>query len=199
MFKRLFGVQLPVPKTQRTIFGAGVAIVRMPIYMMNKGKRLVLMLGKPPDGMVEKEWIGRKLMRKADLRIRKSSPIEMALKFAEVLREPSVVSKAQVARRFGVSRARVCQMLKLLQLDDSILDFIMATTDSENSDHFTERRLRPIAAVQDRNQQVRMFNELGRELYPNQQSNCPVVEKSGKFLRRNLKIEKRLVIVMDSF
>ncbi len=53
--------------------------------------------------------------------------MKMILKFAEALREPSVVSKAQVARRFGVSRARVCQVLKLLQLDERINVFFGIT------------------------------------------------------------------------
>ena len=55
---------------------------------------------------------------------RKPSPIEIALQYAEVLKDPSVTSKAEVARRFGVSRARVCQMLKLLELDERILEFL---------------------------------------------------------------------------
>ncbi len=164
----LFRSLLPVSKTQRTILGTGVAVVRMAIYLMNKGKRLVLVAGQPPEGMVEKERIGRKLMREAVPETRRSSPVELAIKYAEALREPSVVSKAQVARRFGVSRARVCQVLKLIQLDGSILDFLKAAAEDEGADHFTERILRPIAAVQDRNQQVRMFNELIRELYPDQ-------------------------------
>tara|TARA_Y100000031_G_scaffold65612_1_gene73457 strand:- start:249 stop:470 length:222 start_codon:yes stop_codon:yes gene_type:complete len=69
-----------------------------------------------------------------------------------------------VARRFGVSRARICQVLKLLQLDESILKFLKATAQDEGAGHFTERRLRPIAAVRDRNQQIRMFNELISQL-----------------------------------
>ena len=160
---------LPVPKTQRTIFGVGVALVKMAICLMNKGRRLVIVAGRASEGMVENGRFGRKLIREAAPKNRKISPIEIAMKFAEVLREPSVVSKAQVARRFGVSRTRVCQVLKLLQLEDSILEFLKAETDTGRTVFFTERRLRPIAAVQDRNRQRRMFNELIRELYPDQE------------------------------
>lgn len=123
MFKRLLS-KLPVPKTQRTIFGAGVAVVRMAICLMNKGIALVIEAEQPQEGMVVKECFGRKVMREAVPKIRKSSPIELALKYAEVLSKPSVVSKAQVARRFGVSRARVCQVLKLLELDEDILKYL---------------------------------------------------------------------------
>lgn len=128
----------------------------------------MLVAGRPPERMVLDEHNGRKLMREVAPETRKTPPIEMALKFAEVLREPSVVSKAQVARRFGVSRARVCQVLKLLELDVSIREFLKTKDDIAGADRFTERRLRPIALVQDRNQQIRMFNELVRELYPDQ-------------------------------
>lgn len=142
--------------------------MRMPVYLMNKGKRLVIQTGLQPYGMVTDQRITRKLMRESAPKTRKSSPIEIALKFAEVLREPSVVSKAQVARRFGVNRTRVCQVLKLIQLDESILKFLKSIANTEETNYFTERRLRPIAAVVDRNQQVRMFNELVRKLYPDQ-------------------------------
>ena len=126
---------------------------------------MVLVAGQPPEGMVGKERIGRKLMVEGPSPSRRPSPIELALKYAEVLQEPSVVSKAQVAHRFGVSRARVCQVLKILELDDSILEFIKAEANTKGTNYFTERKLRPIAAIQDRNQQVRMFNKLVREMY----------------------------------
>ena len=144
--------------------GVGVAMVKIPIYLMNKGKSLVLVAGRPPEGMVMKERFGRELMIEEALERRKPSPIETALKYAEALREPSVVSKAQVARRFGVSQARVCQMLKLLDLDEGILDFLKKAEYNEGT-YISERRLRPIATLQNRNQQIRLFNELISQLY----------------------------------
>ncbi len=36
------------------------------------------------------------------------------------------MSKAQVAQRFGISQTSVCQVLKILDLDESTLDFLKA-------------------------------------------------------------------------
>ena len=108
--------------------------------------------------MVKNKRFSLKLDKKDVSETRPPSPIEIALQYAEVLKDLAVVTKAQVARRFGVSRARVCQMLKLLKLDESILDYLKAEVEEEGENFFTERKLRPIAVVQDRNQQVRMFN-----------------------------------------
>jgi len=36
--------ELPTPQTERTIFGVGVAVVKMAIYQIRRGKRLVIHL-----------------------------------------------------------------------------------------------------------------------------------------------------------
>ena len=51
-------------------------------------------------------------------------------------------------------------MLKLLELDQSILEYLKDVADDEGAEHFTERKLRPIASVRNRDQQVKMFNKL---------------------------------------
>lgn len=91
--------KLPTPQTERTILGRGVALVKLPIYLMNKGKRLGIVPGRPPDGMVTGEQNG--------------VPVQI-----------------------------------------------------------TERNLRPIASVKNRNQQILMFDELVREVCQGQESPC---------------------------
>jgi len=61
------------------------------------------MQGQPPYGIKTNERITRRIIREAKPKDRKPSPIELALTYARVLNEPSVVSKSQVAQRFGVS------------------------------------------------------------------------------------------------
>jgi hypothetical protein len=51
--------------------------------------------------------------------------------------------KADIARRYGVSRARVTQILNILRLPEPVLDFL-AELPPDSRAFCTERRLRPI-------------------------------------------------------
>ncbi len=86
--------------------------------------------------------------------------MDQALKYAQMLGEPSIVSKNQVAERFGVSRARVCQILNLLNLDSSIIRRLRSIEDIDEHNFWTERRLRQIAAIEDSSEQLAEFNRL---------------------------------------
>lgn len=92
--------------------------------------------------------------------MKKPSPLVEALKYAEVLKEPSVVSRTQVAVRFDVSRARVCQMLNLLNLDKRIKEHLLSIKDLKEHNFFTERKLRDIAIMKDKSMQINEFKKL---------------------------------------
>ena len=106
------------------------------------------------------ERITEKMLKEAMPVLRRSSPLEEALKYAEVYSEPSIISKMQVAERFGVSRARACQMLNLLELDDIIKKYLLSIQDTREHNYFTERKLRQIAVIKDQLEQIRKFRDL---------------------------------------
>ena len=128
------------------------------------GQQLVIITGEPPYGIKNHVRITRKIIREAQPKIRQPSPLDQALRYAEVLNEPSVVSKNQVAERFGVSRARVCQLLNLLELHPRIIQQLRSIDNVSQHNFFTERRLRKLAVMTETAQQVE-FDRLQREAY----------------------------------
>ena len=64
----------------------------------------------------------------------------------------------------GVSRSRIVQMLNLLKLDEEILSLILGLDSSdERLKILTERRLRPLVQIRDREIQSRAFWEMMTE------------------------------------
>ena len=127
-------------------------------------KGLAILEGEMPHNIKTDKRITRKLLSQAKALLRKPSPLEEALKYAEVAKEPSIVSKAQVGERFGVSRARVCQMLNLLDLDYSIQKYLLSIKNAKEHNFFTERKLREIAVIKDNHEQLRKFGELLQDM-----------------------------------
>ena len=54
-------------------------------------------------------------------------------------------------RRFGVSRARVTQLLNLFRLPQSVLSLLLDSS-REDGSHYTERQLRPILRLPEADQ-----------------------------------------------
>jgi DNA invertase Pin-like site-specific DNA recombinase len=152
---------LPAPETQR-IFAS--AKLRIPVYMQFVKRQLVMITGELPYNLKTDKRITKKLLKQAQPIIRRPSPLQEALKYAEVLKEPSIVSRAQVGERFSVSRARVCQMLNLLEMDYSIQKYLLSIENVKEHNYFTERKLRQIAIIKDNHEQIREFSELVNDM-----------------------------------
>lgn len=121
------------------------------------------MTGEPPYGIKNHVRITRKIIREAKPKVRQPSPLDLALKYAEVLNEPSIVSKNQVAERFGVSRARVCQLLNLLELHPQIIQQVRSIEAIDEHNFWTERRLRKVAATESQEVQLTLFNQFRKD------------------------------------
>ena len=99
-------------------------------------------------------------------KIRYKSPyiidlINRAESYQNVLREDNRVnSQAALARKLGLSKARLTQIMNLLKLAPEIRSYIKKLDDLELLNYFNEKRLRPIAGIEDKQTQLEKFEEL---------------------------------------
>lgn len=114
--------------------------------------------------------VGRQQVRESEASPRPSQPasgaipriarlLALAIRLDGLIREESIRDYAEVARRGRVTRARMTQIMKLLDLAPNIQEQILFL--SPTSD-LNERTLRPVAAQVDWEEQRRLFQELTR-------------------------------------
>jgi len=73
-------------------------------------------------------------------------PLALAYEFQELLEGGLVDNRAEIARRYGLSRARVTQVTNLLNLPEAVRDYVRALP-AEKQRCYSGRRLRQIAAL----------------------------------------------------
>lgn len=94
---------------------------------------------------------------------RREHPIHLARKWQEKLRSDPTLTKAQIAAKEGLSRARVTQVMSLLKLPADILHFIASLTNPKEIRFFSERRLCRILPMEEPSLQLRAWDELVRQ------------------------------------
>ena len=71
-----------------------------------------------------------------------------------------VNSKAELAQREGLTRARMTQILNLLKLPPEIQKYLKSINTEYQTRFFTEKKLRKIATIKDPKTQLKKFEEL---------------------------------------
>ncbi len=68
-----------------------------------------------------------------------------------------------IERKFGVTRARICQMIALAKnLPDEITGLFSDSRYSEKLQHITERKLRPLTLMKSNSEKIEAFENLMR-------------------------------------
>ena len=83
-----------------------------------------------------------------------------AVEYQKMLSMGVAKNKAEIARIEGVSRARVTQILNLINLAPEIKNYLNFTADQNDLKILTERRLRKIAKINNHQLQIEKFQEL---------------------------------------
>ena len=89
------------------------------------------------------------------------SAIERAFEFRRLLDGGAVNSQAEIARRFGISRARVTQLLNLLKLPVDVLSLLAESGDSR----WSERQLRGTLALPSQEDQIAALGAMAPDPY----------------------------------
>ena len=69
-------------------------------------------------------------------------PIHRAIEFQKLLDEGTFNNRAELARNFKISRARVTQLLELLNLEPKVKTHLLALRDTKSVRIHSERKLR---------------------------------------------------------
>ncbi len=87
-------------------------------------------------------------------------PIHLALEFQKMLEQELVNNRSELAKRHGMSRARVTQLMNLLNLAPEIQEHLLQLQDKKSVRAFSERRLRGLARLRSHSAQIHRFSVL---------------------------------------
>ena len=130
-----------------------------------KGNAGVLKRRVPPDGVVNAlpPQLLKPKLQKIPKTARVAELLRKAMEWKKLLESGKGVTQADIARREGLTRARVTQILSLLNLAPEIQNYIHSMPKSTRKHKVTERSLRPIILTGDHREQVRAFREVLRK------------------------------------
>lgn len=86
--------------------------------------------------------------------------LRKAMEWQALLESGEAANQAAIARREGITRARVTQVMGSLRLAPEIQEHVLSLPDLVRRPAITERALRPIAQTQDHSQQLCLFEVL---------------------------------------
>jgi hypothetical protein len=90
--------------------------------------------------------------------------LRKALEWQALLESGEALNQADIARREGITRARVTQVMGLLRLAPEIQQQVLSLPDMVRRPAITERALRPIAQLEKATDQKAKFQELVSQL-----------------------------------
>ena len=85
--------------------------------------------------------------------------LRKAIEWQTLLESGGIASQTEIARREGITRARVTQIMGMLRLSPKIQEQIQSLPDIAGRSPVTERMLRPIGAIADNRDQLREFHK----------------------------------------
>ena len=98
--------------------------------------------------------------------------LRKAIEWQALLESGEASNQAAIARREGITRARVTQVMGMLRLAPEIQKHILSLPDMVRRPAITERALRPIAQLPQHQDQLHAFQELLTESFAAASADC---------------------------
>lgn len=129
-------------------------------------KRPFFVRGIKPKQLANESKITQRRWKQYENHVGRENPILRGMRYLRVFENESVRTYAQASEILEVSRQRVFQHVVLVtKLSPQIIDFLMDNRDDlEISSCFTERRLRPLTRITDRQEQMAVFQDMLADL-----------------------------------
>jgi len=122
-------------------------------------------MGEKPSFISSKKAITEREWKSALRKNNWKNPIFEGQKYLEYLESNLDFKYQDAAKEFGVSKARVCQMVALYnRLPSRITEYLMNTDEPEIIKYFTERRLRPLTLLVSDDDKIRKFDKMKEAL-----------------------------------
>lgn len=89
--------------------------------------------------------------------------LRKAIEWKALIESGKIATQAEIARKEGITRARVTPIMSMLRLTPEIQEQIRALPDTFGPSTVSERKLRPIGAIAGQSDQLREFHEFLRQ------------------------------------
>lgn len=124
----------------------------------------VYLTGKRTVNALHLQQVSKPRLKKMPRMPRVVELLRKALEWNELLESGESVNQADISRREGLSRARVTQIMDLLNLASDIQKYILSMTEAVRRPVITERALRPLSELNGAEKQLVSFSALQSSL-----------------------------------
>jgi len=91
------------------------------------------------------------------------NPVQVALEWRAMLDSDNTLTMSTIAANKGVSRARVTQIMNILDLPEEIITYLSSLTARDDLRRFSERNLRRIRAITGTTERLAAFRRLRQQ------------------------------------
>lgn len=138
-----------------------VEVTLGPKGAFEKGNIGVIKRRVPADGVVKTlpPQLSKPKPKKTPKTPRVAELLRKAMEWEKLLESGEGVTRSVIAKREGLSRARVTQIMGLLNLAPDIQEYILSMTETVQRPAMTERSLRHIMKLLEHKKQLEVFNK----------------------------------------
>jgi len=124
-------------------------------------KQKRFLAGKKPSKYPLNRAITERNWQSAQKKSNWKNPIKEGQKYIDCLNSYPDFKYQEVADEFGVSKARVSQMIALVKkLPKEILDYFYMENNSDEMKYLSERKLRPLTLIESDEEKIELFRAM---------------------------------------